>query len=95
MAMSPKKGHVRMIGKIVGGVMGSRIAEHSGKSGMLGAAAGLVASKFVRRSPIGALIVGGAWLGHKLYKRNQERQLEAAGQAAKPAKVVTPKPEGE
>lgn len=58
----------------------------------MGAVAGLVASKFVKRSPIGALIVGGAWLGHKLYKRNQERKFAAAAQAAKPAKVVSPDP---
>ena len=81
-----------MIGKLVGGMMGSRIAEKSGNSGMMGAAAGLLASSFVRRSPIGALIIGGAWLGHKLYKRNQERKLETAAKAAKPAKVITPEP---
>ena len=84
-----------MIGKVVGGVLGTRIAEKSGQSGALGAAAGLYASKFVKRSPIGALVIGGAWLGHKLYKRNQERKLEAAANAAKPAKVITPEPEAE
>lgn len=81
-----------MIGKLLGGVMGSRIAERSGNSGAMGAAAGLIASNFVRKSPIGALIIGGAWLGHKLYKRNEERKLEAAARAAKPAKVMSPTP---
>ncbi|MCB2015284.1 MAG: hypothetical protein R3E11_08065 [Sphingobium sp.] len=79
-----------MLGKVVGGFMGSRIAERAGQSGALGASAGIVASRFVRRSPIGALVVGGAWLGHKLYKRNQERKFEAAALNAKPAKVVAP-----
>jgi len=63
-----------MFGKVVGSILGARIAERSGKSGVLGGAAGLVASGFLRRSPMAALLVGGAWLGHKLYRRNQERE---------------------
>lgn len=93
MAKQSKRSHVRMIGKLLGGVMGSRIAEHSGKSGAMGAAAGLIASNFVRKSPIGALIIGGAWLGHKLYKRNQERKLDGAVEAAKAARVAPPVPD--
>lgn len=79
-----------MIGKIVGGVLGSTIAERSGRSGLLGGAAGLVMSRIVRRSPMGALMIGGAWVGHKLYKRNQERKFEAAANAAKPVKAADP-----
>lgn len=82
-----------MLGKVMGSVMGARIAENSGKSGALGAAAGYVASRLVRRSPIGALMVGGAWLGHKLYKRNQERKFDKAASAAKPVKAAKPDPE--
>ncbi|MBP8671367.1 MAG: hypothetical protein IT554_07705 [Sphingomonadaceae bacterium] len=74
-----------MIGKLIGGMLGSSIAEKSGKSGAMGAMAGLLASNFVRRSPIGALVIGGAWLGHKLYKRNQERRFEGAAQVARSA----------
>ncbi len=77
-----------MIGKLLGGVLGSRIAEKSGQSGTMGALAGLAASTFVRRSPIGALVIGGVWLGHKLYKRNEERKQEQAALAAKPARVA-------
>lgn len=80
-----------MLGKLVAGVMGSRIAENAGKSGAVGAAAGLLARGMIRRSPIGALMLGGAWMGHKLYKRNKERQLDAAANTAKPAKVVEPR----
>lgn len=79
-----------MLGKVVGGFMGSRIAERAGQSGALGATAGILASRVIRRSPIGALVIGGAWLGHKLYKRNQERKFEAAAQNAKPAKIASP-----
>ena len=79
-----------MLGKAVGGVIGSRIAEGAGHSGLLGGAAGMAVSRFVRKSPVGALVVGGAWVGHKLYKRNQERKFEAAAKAAKPVKAVDP-----
>lgn len=90
MAKTPKRSHVKMIGKLVGSVLGTRIAERSGQSGALGAMAGFFASKYVRRSPIGALVVGGAWLGHKLYKRHQEREFEQAAKAAKPARTASP-----
>lgn len=79
-----------MLGKMVGGVLGARIAERAGRSGVLGGAAGFMASRFIRRSPIGALLVGGAWVGHKLYQRGQERKMDEAARNAKPAKVVEP-----
>lgn len=63
-----------MFGKVVGSVLGASIAEKSGKSGLLGGAAGLIATRILRRSPMTALLVGGAWLGHKLYRRNRERE---------------------
>ena len=87
-----KRSSIAMLGKVAGAVIGSRIAEHAGKSGVLGGAVGMVASRIVRKSPVGALVIGGAWVGHKLYKRNQERKFEAAARAAKPvhaADVVT------
>jgi len=78
-----------MLGKVFAGFIGARVAETAGKSGLLGAATGLVISRVARRSPLGALVIGGAWLGHKLYKRNQERAFE---KAARQAKRVGPAP---
>lgn len=79
-----------MLGKMVGGVLGARIAERAGRSGVLGGAAGYMASRFIRRSPLGALLIGGAWVGHKLYRRGQERKMDDAARNARPAKVVEP-----
>lgn len=79
-----------MLGKVVGAVIGSNIAERAGKSGLVGGVAGMAMSRIVRRSPVGALVIGGAWIGHKLYKRNQERKFDAAAQAAKPVKAAGP-----
>ena len=93
MANQPKKGAVHMFGKVIAGAIGSRIAEKSGNSGVLGAAAGLVANRIIRRSPIGAIAVGGAYLAHKLWKHKKMRDEEAAALAAKPVKpVVEAKP---
>jgi len=77
-----------MLGKILGGVLGARIAERSGNSGLVGAAAGYVASRIVRRSPAGALVVGGIWLGKKLYSRNKERHFDIAASNARPVQGV-------
>ena len=77
-----------MLGKLVAGALGSRIAEQSGKSGALGAIGGLVANRIIKRSPLGAVVIGGAWVAHKLYKRKQERDEEAAALTAKPVKAA-------
>lgn len=77
-----------MLGRMIGSVIGAHLAEQTGRSGILGGAAGMMASRLVRRSPIGALLVGGAWVGHKLYQRNKERKFDEAANKARPAKVA-------
>lgn len=95
MANHPKKGATHMIGKIITGIVGSRIAEKSGNSGILGAAAGVVAGRIVKRSPLGAVVVGGAYVAHKLWKHKKMRDEDAAAMAAKPVKAATgPEPKG-
>lgn len=88
--MSKKRNQGNVLGKAVAGVIGARIAEHAGKSGALGAAAGLVVSRIVRRSPVGAVAVGGLWLGHKLYQRHKERRFDEAANKAKPVHAADP-----
>lgn len=79
-----------MLGKIFAGFVGARIAEQSGKSGLLGATSGLVFSRIARRSPLGAMVIGGAWLGRKLYQRNKEREFDRAARNAKPVAPAGP-----
>lgn len=81
-----------MLGKVLSGIVGSRVAEKSGQSGALGAAAGVVAARIIKRSPLSALLIGGAWAAHALYKHKKERDEDAAALNAKPAKVVKPSP---
>jgi hypothetical protein len=86
-----------MLGKMVSGFVGARIADEAGKSGVMGAAVGMIATRLVTRSPIGAVAVGGAYLAHRLWKRSKEREEEKRALAAKkvgPARfsTVTPVP---
>jgi hypothetical protein len=92
--MKPKipmpKGPAGIIGKVVSNAVGSRIGTAMNGAGPLGAVAGMVATRLVKRSPVGAVIVGGAWVVHKLYLRKKERDEEAAAHSAKPVKAAAP-----
>ena len=55
-----QRSHIDMLGKVFAGFIGARVAETSGKAGLLGAATGLVLGRVIRRSPMGALLIGGA-----------------------------------
>lgn len=61
-----------LIRKAAATIIGTRIAADSGKSGFLGVAAGMLATRVIARSPIGALLVGGTYVAHKLWKKKQE-----------------------
>lgn len=61
-----------IITKLAATMIGTRIAADSGKSGLLGVAAGMLATRVIARSPMGAVLVGGSYLAHKLWKKKQE-----------------------
>ena len=66
-----------MLGKILGGIVGARAAERSGKSGAGGAILGAVAGSAIRRASLPGLIaltVG----GYALKKWKARRDAEAA-----------------
>jgi len=85
-----QRSHIGMLGKVFAGFVGARIAESTGKSGLLGAATGLVVGRVVKRSPMGAMLIGGIWVGKKLYNRNRERHYDRAARNAKPVQAVKP-----
>lgn len=63
-----------MIGKIIGAVAGSKVADRmSNVSGPFGAAAGVVTATALRRMPLPALIVLGAggYLAKKVFDKKQ------------------------
>lgn len=93
MAKTRSRNHVKGLGGTISGLVRERIAAEAGKAGMIGAAAGAVASRLVKRSPVAALAVGSAWLMHKLYlkkKAQAEQEEEARALAAKPVMPAPP-----
>lgn len=89
MARNSSQGPVIMLGKLISGFVGTQVAKDAGKSGLLGAVVGMAATRIVTRSPIGALTVGGAWLAHKMWKRQQEKKQAAAARVALPVAPAT------
>jgi hypothetical protein len=63
-----------MIGKIIGGIVGEKIAQKHG-NGLKGAALGAIAPALARRvfSPLG-LIVAGGYVAKKLWDRKRRAQ---------------------
>lgn len=66
-----------MLGKIAGTIIGTRIAAETGKAGLMGAAAGMVAARVIARSPVGAAVIGGAYVAHKLWQK--KKQIDKVG----------------
>ncbi len=85
-----QRSHSSMFGKVFAGFVGARVAESAGRSGLLGAATGLVAERVIKRSPMGAMLIGGLWVGKKLYNRNKQRQFDRAARNAKPVHAAKP-----
>ncbi|CAH0352043.1 hypothetical protein BH11PSE5_BH11PSE5_14210 [soil metagenome] len=67
-----------MLRKVMASVIGTRIAADTGKSsGVLGVAAGLLATRVIARSPLGALVLGGGYIAHKMLQK--KREIDALG----------------
>lgn len=65
-----------MIGKILGAMVGDKIANRMGHDGATGALLGAAAAAFVRRSgPVGLALVGGVAAANYLRKKKRERDV--------------------
>lgn len=79
-----------MIGKIIGAVAGSKVADHmSGISSPVGAAAGMLTATALRRMSLPAMIVLGAG-GYFAKKFYDKKQAEKASLPAPAWKAPTP-----
>jgi len=85
----PGTGRKQAIGKAVSKMVSSAI-DKAVKPGPIASATGAVAKRIAQRSPIGAAIIGSAWVAHKLYTRKKERDEDARARAAKPIKAAKP-----
>jgi hypothetical protein len=73
---------MRILGRIATTIVGTRIAAETGKAGLVGTAIGMVATRIVTRSPMGALMVGGAYIAHKLIQKKRQIDREGPHQVA-------------
>ncbi len=60
---------------IVATMIGTRIATEAKSTGLIGVVAGLAATRVIARSPLGALVVGGGYIAHKLLQKKQKADL--------------------
>ena len=74
-----------LLTKIASTALGTKITADTSRAGLPGIALGVIATRLMTRSPIGTLLVGGAWLGHKLWQK--KREIDAAGSRTAPKKV--------
>lgn len=76
-----------MLGKIIGAVAGSKMAESTrGIGGTSGALLGIGAASLARRLSLPALIVMGA--GGYLFKKHMDKKEAAEAESRKPPKVT-------
>ncbi|MET0240964.1 MAG: hypothetical protein ABW184_13825 [Sphingobium sp.] len=92
------------LGRLPMGIAGTLLARQvgvtAGQAGLVGLVAGTAFNFLLRRSPVGAIALGGAMLAHKAYKSGQEAKakrdaklaLEKGIAAPVPLKPITPLP---
>lgn len=73
---------MRMLGKIATTIIGTRIAAETGKAGLVGAAAGMLATRVLTRSPLGAIAIGGVYVAHKLWQKKKDIDKKGPHEAA-------------
>jgi len=79
-----------VIGKMATTIVGTRIAAETGKAGFAGVAVGMIATRIISRSPMGALFVGGAYLAHQVIKKMREIDAKGPHKAAVDDGLIAP-----
>lgn len=91
-ASAPKKpkGHglLRKAAGIGATVIAARVAAETGKKGVIGLIAGMGAKQLIRRHPVGAMVVTGAYLAGRLFEAKRELDQRKAKALPAPAKPI-------
>lgn len=61
---------------IAGTLLASQVRANTGKAGLAGVAAGLAFNMLLKRSPMGAMVLGGAFLARQAYKAGKAAQAK-------------------
>lgn len=68
---------IRGIGSgIIGTLLANQVRSSAGKAGLLGVAAGTAFNILLKRSPVGAVVFGGAILARQAYKSSKQAQAK-------------------
>ncbi|MET0364520.1 MAG: hypothetical protein ABW169_07680 [Sphingobium sp.] len=59
---------------IVGTIFANQVRASAGKAGLAGVAAGIAFNMMLKRTPVGAVLFGGALLAHQAYKKGKVAQ---------------------
>lgn len=61
---------------IVGTLFANQVRASAGKAGIAGVAAGIAFNMMLKRTPVGAVLFGGALLAHQAYKKGKDAQTK-------------------
>jgi hypothetical protein len=61
---------------IVGTLFANEVRASAGKAGLAGVAAGLAFNVMLRRSPVGAVLLGSALIAHRAYRAGKDAQAK-------------------
>lgn len=64
-----------MIGKIIGAVVGDKVARRAGNEGWKGAVVGAAAASVARRSAPLAVLIGGGLVAKKLVDKRRDKRI--------------------
>lgn len=89
MSHSAKEPHDTLLGRVLSRMVGSGMGK-AGQASPAGFVAGAIVGRVARRSPLGAMLIGGALVARSLYRRKKERDEDERARVARPVKVVKP-----
>lgn len=87
-AKAKDHGLLRKAAGIGATVIATRVAAETGKKGVIGLIAGMGAKRLIRRHPVGAVVVAGAYLAGRLYEAKRELDERKAKALPAPPKPI-------
>lgn len=87
-AKTKDHGLLRKAAAIGATVIATRVAAETGKKGVIGLIAGMGAKQLIRRHPVGAMVVTGAYLAGRLYEAKRELDQRKAKALPAPPKPI-------
>lgn len=86
---------IRGVGSgIIGTLLANQVRASTGKAGLVGVAAGFAFNMLLKRSPVGAVVFGGAILARQVYKSGKQAQAKRDAKKALANGATVPSADG-